>query len=109
MTPLPADFVFLAPWVAATPPDQQLCDELRRELSPGHPLFDRAVEVIALRVDTDDVLFAVAGPRPFAVVHLTWNKETSPVWPFTGFFDSIQQWRTQGMDADHAEYRAGLA
>ncbi len=48
-------------------------DELRRELPPGHLLFGRAVDIVAHRHGTDDILVRHRDrPQRFTVVHLSW-------------------------------------
>ncbi len=49
-------------------------DELLRELTPGHPLFDMDVDVVAHREGTDDILCRHhTDPDRLTVVHLTWR------------------------------------
>jgi hypothetical protein len=65
---------------------------------------------LAVARDRDDVLFEVSdsdGPR-YAVVHLigTGKQETSGKFPWTEFFDSLDQW-LEYMRADHADYTYG--
>ena len=49
--------------------------ELRRELSPGHPLYGLPLRAIGRRPDRDDALFAIRdGSGRVAQVHLTWLK-----------------------------------
>jgi hypothetical protein len=54
--------------------------ELGRELAPGHPLAGRRFRAIA-RGKRDDVAFIVEHTELWRV-HLTWQVETSPSWPF---------------------------
>ena len=99
------DLTWLAPW---EPTDADLGAELAREAGPGHPLFGRRAVAVARRADDDDVLFWLPdGPAPLAVVHLTWTgrRERSPEWPWTVFYDSVDDWRERGMRADHDETR----
>ena len=50
------------------------------------------------RLDCDDLLFFLgeSGPR-FAVVHLTYARETRPEWPITKLFDTLEAWIEQCM------------
>jgi len=77
---------------------QSLNAELARELCSKHPLFGIQAEVIAELDGYDDLLFRLSGgSTPFAIVHLTWNAETSADFPWTTFFESfedfLQNWR----------------
>jgi hypothetical protein len=69
-------------------------DEPRREVAPGHPLYERRCIAIAKREATDDVLFAL-GAEEMAVVHLTWGqKPEPPPWPSTTFYASFDEFLT---------------
>lgn len=99
----------LPPWQIADGPKDGLVDELRREVGPGHALYGKVVRVLALSGDGDDVLFAVDSPTiSYAVVHLTWrgSQEPSPTWPHVELYPTLEAWRIQRMDPDHAEYVA---
>ena len=77
---------------------QSLEQELRRELCPDHALAGIEVECLARRADQDDVLFRLRGHESeFAIVHLTWTRESVPEWPATAFFahaeDLADNWR----------------
>ena len=78
--------------------------ELVREASVRHPLF--GVKAIAVaRGDWDDVLFYLPDySSPLAVVHLTWQKEPTPEFPFTLFYSSIEDFVENRMKPDHKEY-----
>jgi hypothetical protein len=99
---------WLAPWQAISPPDgAPLEAELRKELSPGHPLFGLSFSAIGRRSDQDDVLVVVHGdPERLAVAHLTWRSapESDPQWPNTEFFDGERDWTARRMLEDHAEW-----
>ena len=72
--------------------------ELHSEVCAGHVLFGRQVEAIGYRQDCDDVLFRVReAPVQFAVVHLTYQRESDPIWPATMIYDSIGSWIDQCM------------
>ena len=48
--------------------------ELKREVPPGHLLYQRPVDVVAYREDQDDVLCRHQDdPDRFTVIHLTWS------------------------------------
>jgi len=95
---------WLPPW---EPTDADLGAELRREVGPGHPLFEHPVVTVGRRVDCDDVLFWLpSGPRELAVVHLTWTgkRERSSEWPSTQLYSSIADWVEHSMRVDYGEY-----
>jgi hypothetical protein len=76
-----------------------------------HPrLFRKATKALAVAMDRDDVLFAMAegGTTRYAVVHLTWRRKTEPSgkWPSTEVFDSLDHWLAW-MKADHEDYTWG--
>jgi hypothetical protein len=74
------------------PIDQQLVTELHRELCPEHCLYGRKVVVLGQRKNQDDVLFRVIdGHQPYAVVHLTWHKESDPDFPWTTFYGNLDE------------------
>jgi hypothetical protein len=63
--------------------------ELLRELSPGHPLHDLAVTVIARALPQDDVI--VETQDAVALVHLTWTGKPEPLpWPLTEWVNSAE-------------------
>jgi hypothetical protein len=68
--------------------------ELKRELKPGHPLFNLPVAAVARRNDQDDILLVLLdGSGRIAVVHLTWmGEKEKPPWPSTVIFDSTSAW-----------------
>jgi hypothetical protein len=83
--------------------------ELRRELSVGHPLYGLPVRTVGRRQDCDDVLFTVEdGTGRVAVVHLTWTHSPpeKPPWPDTALYPSIENWIAEGMQSDHDEFHA---
>lgn len=67
-------------------------EELRRELAPGHVLFDQSWAALGRRWRRDDFLFRLADGR-FAQVHLTRHVETDPRWPAAGIFESFEDWK----------------
>lgn len=68
-------------------------NELKKEVTPGHPLFDLETKLLLRHKIKNDFLFYVPGFNlKFAEVHLTWSKREIPPWPFTLFFASIQDW-----------------
>lgn len=64
--------------------------ELRREVSPGHPLFGRPASAVAR--NQDDVLYRIDGG--VAEVHLTWSgTREPPPWPSTALYATLEEWR----------------
>lgn len=84
-SPLPENWMPLDSRTAA-----HLLVELRRELCPGHLLFDRQLRAVGQSRPQDDVLFeSLDGDGAVYVVHLTWNPETNPNWPHTTRFETM--------------------
>jgi hypothetical protein len=69
-------------------------EELRRELSPGHPLFNLPLHAIGQTGSSDDVLFTVIdGSGRVAVAHLTWRQGAEPPpWPSSIIYESFAVW-----------------
>lgn len=61
--------------------------ELKRELCPDHPLYGQEAEPWLISWPDKDVAFALPDGR-VALVHLTYNRETSPDYPFFKVFAS---------------------
>ncbi|UXI66847.1 hypothetical protein [Tahibacter amnicola] len=81
-----------------------LTEALRRELVPGHALFDVPVRALARRCDTDDVLYGfVDGSGRVAVVHLTWQPGMSARWPYTEVLPDLATFAERVMRPDHTE------
>jgi hypothetical protein len=79
-------------WTVLRPEDiGKLEAELARETCASHPLHKAVVRAIYRRYPFDDVLFEVSGrDYPYYSVHLTWSKETRPLWPYITRFHSIE-------------------
>ena len=61
--------------------------ELNRELPHGHILEGKTLKTVAKRQDMDDFLFAIDNWEfEYAIVHLTWVKETDKKWPITKLY-----------------------
>ncbi len=86
-------------WIAfSTPESVKFSAELARELCPQHPLFGLVAQALAKKKGRDDFLFAIEGTdAPYYVVHLTWRKEHSPLWPAATSFaskeDFLHHWQ----------------
>ena len=77
-------------WFAVTEDEARAFEsELKKEMSPSHPLLGVAAQCVARRKVRDDFLFQLTSvDRPLAVVHLTWSKEVSGDFPWTTFFQN---------------------
>lgn len=81
-----------------------MAEELYREVSQHHVLFDVKVLGIARRQDCDDALFELLdGSGRLAVVHLTFsrNRELDPRWPKTRIFSGWDDFVENCMKEDH--------
>lgn len=78
-------------WTCVDPASgRRLVAELQREVCAKHVLFQRHVRAVGRSALRDDVLFAsLEGDGVVYVVHLTWDRESDPEWPFTTRFESI--------------------
>lgn len=61
--------------------------ELKRELCPDHPLYGQDAETWLISWPDKDVAFTLLDGR-VALVHLTYNQETSPDYPVVKVFAS---------------------
>jgi hypothetical protein len=84
------------PWQLVNISDRVLFHaELRRELSPGHPLHELPIGAVARRTDCDDILFQLEDDTDrVAVTHLTWRgqPEQDTDWPSVTFYPSLAVW-----------------
>ena len=84
----------------------ELAQELQREIgSLEHLLFGRSAIAVGARRDLDDFLFYL-GPTPpsFALVHLTWARESRREWPHAELFETAQDWIERGLRAAVLDY-----
>lgn len=101
-----ADRQLLEPWQTAVSPEFYEA-ELKKEVSFFHPLNWKNVRAIAHRTDCDDVLFEVLnGKSKYAVVHLTWRKESSRKWPATHFYNDWQDVFVNCIVEDHKVWKS---
>ena len=100
-------FHFQEPWFKTNDNAKYFEEELLREVSSGHSLCGKKITAIAFRRDQDEVLFKIEGTEnQYAVVHLTYNKETDPRWPGVTFY---KDWQTLYEDCLLADRREWLA
>lgn len=90
---------WLEPWYFTTPGLEQ---ELIREVSSKHPLYEVNALAVGRRKDNDDVLFFLVDHQPpLALVHLTWGYEDHSERPRTLFYESIQDFTDRRMKVDY--------
>jgi hypothetical protein len=100
-------YKFTSPWhIIEDSQLQSFVAELKRELSPEHPLFGQPIAAVTHRCDCDDVLFRFGHSLDrYAVVHLTFaGKEILPQWPKTQIFESLDQFFNERMKQDSLDY-----
>ena len=70
--------------------------ELAREVSSGHPLHGAICRAVGFNGDDpNEFLFATDRPAaPLAFVHLTWQAERDPGWPFAEVYAGWAAFRT---------------
>ena len=103
----PPTLTWIEPWDEVTAEDGVgLAEELQREIcNREHVLFGRAAIGVGARRDLDDFLFYLgATPPSFALVHLTWNRESRRDWPYTKFFENAQDWLERGLKTAVLDY-----
>ena len=91
MRDVPDNFSWPAAWKPAPVPPHHLGlissleIELQSEVCLGHPLYRIACRVVGWNsADHNEFLFESANPdMPLAFVHLTFQAESDPTWPFT--------------------------
>jgi hypothetical protein len=101
------DVAWLEPWspVGDAQHAAKLERELAKEVARGHVLFGRPAKAVAVRGDQDDVLFVVANPDQFAVVHLAWvSGADRPPWPRTTLFQTLAEFVDTRMTSDHEDF-----
>lgn len=81
-------------------------NELNKEVSFFHPLNWKKIRAIGIRTDRDDVLFEIVSGKPkYAVVHLTWQKETSRKFPSTKFYKDWTDVYENCILMDHKDWK----
>jgi hypothetical protein len=94
MIDMPEGFDWPAPWKPFPLPDGWLGRvgrvssaeaELKREICPGHVLYGRTCRAVAYNPRHGDEFLFVTDDQhnPIAFVHLTWQTERDPKWPYT--------------------------
>lgn len=96
---------FIEPWIQET--SNAFIKELIKELSNEHILFGEELEVVARRIDKDDVLYKFKQlDDKYVQVHLTWkmDKELNPNWPKSTIYSSLEEWINNVMKLDNKEF-----
>jgi len=60
--------------------DDDLLQQLRKEIGLNHNLRGGILKTLARRQDNDDVLFQLDNEK-FVIVHLIWNESFDSKWP----------------------------
>ncbi len=96
---------YLEPWEKYHESDSYLVKELRREVCNKHILFSVDAQAIARRCDCDDVLFKLSNfTHQYAVVHLTYSRESDSTFPITELYVDLEDWIKNRMIPDNQDY-----
>ena len=96
---------YYEPWISES--SRTYLEELNKEVSEDHLLYGVALNVVARRIDKDEILFQFKeNSNKYVQVHLTWkqDKEIDPKWPISRVFNSYDEWVTEVMLLDKKEY-----
>lgn len=96
---------YIEPWISEY--SSTYLEELYKEISEDHLLYGIALNVVARRLDKDEVLFQFKeNSNKYVQVHLTWkkDKEIDPKWPKSRVYNSFEDWATEVMLIDNKEY-----
>lgn len=78
---------------------RRLRKELRREISPGHPLSGQRWTIVASRAPGRDDLLVRLSDGSVALTHLTWKGSREPLpWPSTTLVNSPEEFRGELAD-----------
>ncbi len=68
---------------------------MHREVPPGHVLHGETCRAVAYNPEhSDEFLFVTDNPNtPIAFVHLTWQIERDPAWPYTIVYPGWEAFR----------------
>lgn len=97
---------FLEPWYDFLPGQgDAFLQELKREVSPGHPLDGLRLVPLGHSGAADDALFEAEDGRVFEV-HLTFSRHIEPPpWPRCRAYPNANEWIQQVMLPANEEYR----
>ncbi|MFG0249886.1 MAG: hypothetical protein ACF8OB_13440 [Phycisphaeraceae bacterium JB051] len=102
---------YLEPWWSTADKDvvfhETFCEQLEREVGPGHVLYHVPVRIIARHNASDDCLFELLdGSGRVAIVHLTWSRTQERLpWPETIVCDDLQTFVTEHMLPEHEDWQ----
>jgi len=65
-------------------------NELYREICRGHKLYKINSVALLKRNNRDDYIFYTEN-NEYALIHLTWQKESNPNWPYCSTYKTIQE------------------
>src|SRR5688500_1556797 len=96
---------WLEPWEDLTIGQRELFEkELRRELTKGHLIFGINAQAVGKDGGSDDILFRINNKEfEFALVHLTWSRESNPVFPRTTLYKDWDEFVQKKMKVDNNE------
>lgn len=97
---------FLKPWCDFRPGQgDAFLQELKREISPGHPLDGLALVPLGHSGAADDAIFEAQDGRVFQV-HLTFSRRAEqPPLPECEVYSNVDKWVEHVMIPAHEEYR----
>jgi hypothetical protein len=58
--------------------------------NPKHPLYGKEARIVGWRRGHDDFILYLPGEGCYAYVHLTWNRETHPTFPYCQALEDIE-------------------
>lgn len=101
-------FPWISPWRRISARGREAYEnELKLEMTPGHPLYGTTCRALARNTSNDDVLFLVPDPfTPLARVHLTFigRPERQTQWPAVTLFADLSHWVMECMMPDAARF-----
>lgn len=97
---------FLEPWCEFVPGEGDFfLQELKCEISPGHPLECLVLTPLGHSGAADDALFRTEDGRVFQV-HLTFSRRAEqPPFPYCEMFSTVEDWIQQVMVPANEEWR----
>ncbi len=96
---------FIEPWEKYITDTTSVNNELKREVCNKHILFSVDAQAIARRCDCDDVLFKLSNfTHQYAVVHLTYSRESDSTFPITELYVDLEDWVKNRMLLDNQDY-----
>lgn len=108
-TSIDKSHVNFAPWHRVSTEEKNvLLEELKREVSKGHQVFNEIadLELIMRRYDRDNALFLNLKSGKVFDIHLTFkgSKEWDTHYPFTRGFSDLEEWIKNSLLVDQSEW-----